>query len=160
MERRGADNVGAAETRICLNGLSRTVHWAVGRPVARTRVRHTPVLAADALRGEVHSQPQDQSECGSADDTGVPILGHGPVSIAHRACRPSFRHVPARRHGFLTAFTTMRISAARGALVCRSPVLDAHAVVLMDQVGHYCRPPLGRQAARDRAGAFADDLRR
>jgi hypothetical protein len=35
----------------------------------------------------------------------------------------SFRHVPERRHGFLTAFTTMRISAARGPLSADAPYL-------------------------------------
>lgn len=57
----------------------------------------------------------------------MPIADQGPVSIAHRACPLPVGDVPERRHCVLTAFTTMRISVARGPLLPK-PATDPHAV--------------------------------
>ena len=56
----------------------------------------------------------DQDECDSANDGSQPIVGHGPVSIAHRARPLHSRPVLDRRHCFRTPCTTIRISVARG----------------------------------------------
>ncbi len=123
VERGGADDMSAAETRICLAGCSRRVTRAVRRPATRTRARQTLVLTADAGRGEVQSQPQYQGECDSTNDARMPTMGHGPVSIAHRAyLLPAVRALD-RRHGFLTALTAMRISTARSPLSGDAPYL-------------------------------------
>lgn len=117
MDHSGADDQGAAETRIRLSGLRRSPRTrAVRRPATLCGTGSLLVLAACAGSGVVESEPHYQGESDSTNDAGVPIVGHGPVSIAHRACPLFFGHVPDWRHCFLTAFTTMRISVARGPL--------------------------------------------